>query len=199
MGKKMLITCLVASLLGVGYLSVVRPRLPEWTLQFMVNQLERDDYAMIFESGLLEELEGFEAFGTPEEKEFLLRHLLDTLSYEILGSRIEGRTAFVQVDLTVIDLRELILENRQMIVRNAFSNLGGIFGNFMSGGMEQVIMQELIALLQDETVIIPLQTRKVEVLMERSGIMWEPLITEEWVVSALGLDEFELSLEDLLN
>jgi len=180
MARKILIgifTLLI--ILAIGY-AIARPRIPEWTVQVIMNQLEEDNYAAVLES---------EDLNLTEEQEFLLQKALETFSYEITGSRIERKMAYVYADITFVDMAQLINDNRQQLLRNVLGNLG----NILSGGMEQLIMEELIELLDDETLQIPLLTQSVEIPLEKSGLLWSPLITEEWLKSELGLDELELN------
>ena len=191
MGKKIIITILVIiSILGIGYI-IARPKIPEWTVQFMVSQIQKDDYAIIFES---------EEFNRSEEEEFLLRKFLDTMSYEIIGSRIDGNLAFVAVELTLIDIEQFIIDNRQTIMRNAMGNIGGILGSMVVGvGMEEIIIHELATIFQEENVRIPLTMKEVEIPLQRAGLLWEPMIDEEWLDEVLGLNNLEITMESFLR
>ena len=191
MKRKILIVILISvALLGIGY-AVIRPRIPEWTVAHMMGQLDELDF------------DAFE-LGLNEVQEALLRQILErsleNFSYEITGSRIEGRVAYVTLNLTVIDLRQLIINNYQLLLENIQTDLGAILGTIMSGGIERVVMQELLNLLEDESIETTLTIQKAEIVLERCGLLWNPIFTYEWLLSTLGLDDFVSELlYDFLN
>ena len=193
MKQKILIVVLIISiLLGTGY-AITRRRLPEWTVTHMMAQLEDMDFDAL-------ELD------FSENQEELLRDLLEKVladfSYEITDSRIEGRMAYVTVNLTMIDLPRLVIDNYQILLGNLWTNidLSSIFGILMGDGIEQVVMQELLNLLDDESIEVTLGIREVEIPLERSGLRWNPILTYEWLLSTLGLDDMVSELlNDLFN
>lgn len=189
MARKILIgifTLLI--ILAISY-AIARPRIPEWTVQVIMNNLEEDNYAAVLES---------EDLNLTEEQEFLLQKALETFSYEITDSRIERNMAFVYADITFVDIEQLIIVNRQQLLQNVLGNLGSSIGNLLTGGAEQLVMEELVKLLEDEALEIPLLTKEVEVPLERSGFLWTPLITEEWLMSVLEFEELDFNLENSL-
>ena len=175
--------------LSLGAL-LARPYMPEWTFKFVMNQIEKDNYAIVFESPEIE---------LDEMQEELLKKVLETLSYEVQGSRIEGDLAYVTVDFTFMDLGQLILNNYQRLIEIVLGDFTDIFDHLMSGSLEQVMIQGLLTLLEDDGIEIPLMVKEVDVLLERSGLFWTPVITEEWLEAVFELDQLELNLENFLQ
>ncbi|MCL1990839.1 MAG: hypothetical protein FWG67_08125 [Defluviitaleaceae bacterium] len=194
MNKKMLIVSLVVvmlfSLLGIGY-AIVRPRLPEWTVGQMMAQLETLE---------LDEL----ALELTDGQEALFRALwdiyFDELSYEITGSTIQGSMAYVNMELTVVDLPRLVTHNHKILLANMWSNLGSLFATALNDGFEEVLIQGLLTLLEDDDIEMITTTQAIEIPLEREGLLWVPIFTDELLLSMLGLnDQLIAILDDLIN
>ena len=190
--KILIIALIVCILLGTGY-AIIRLRIPEWTVTHMMAQLEDMDFDAL----------ELDFSGNQEELLIdLLEKVIEDFSYEIIDSRIEGRMAYVTVNLTMIDMPRLIMDNYQILLENIWRDidLSLIFGILMGDGIEQVVMQELLNLLDDESIEATLSTREVEIPLERSGLGWNPILTYDWLLSTLGLDNLVLELlNDLFN
>jgi len=188
-----LIFAILLGLVGVGYATVIRPRLPEWTVTQMMEQLSELD---LHELGLEEELTASQL----ELFEVILDIVVENLSYEITNSRIEGRMAYVTLSLEVVDTPKLLLDNSDIIFNNILSNLGLLFFTALEGGIEGVIVQELLNLLTDDQTIFSMTTQEVEIELERSGFFWIPILTDEFLLSMIGLNDLDLGfLEQMIR
>lgn len=188
-----LIVVVLLGALGAGYYFVVRPRLPEWTVEQMMDQLEELDLDTLGFGDELTEVQE-ELFG------IILEMVIENLSYEITGSRIEGQMAYVTMNLETIDTPRLITDNVDIIFSNVLSNLGGLLLTVLGGGVEDVMMQEFINLLADDALVVSMTIQVVEVPLERSGFFWMPILTDEFLLSVVGLDDSTLRLlEQFMN
>jgi len=184
-----LIVAVLLSAAGAGYYFIVRPRLPEWTVVQMMDQL---DQLELEDLGFGDELSDIE-----EELFFhLLEMVIENLDYEMIDSRIEGQLAYVTVNLEIVDTPRLITDNVDIIMSNALSNLDSLFLNVLGGNTEEAIMQEFVNLLADDALTIVMTSREVEIPLERSGFFWVPIITDEFLLTIIGLDAFTLRLLD---
>jgi len=184
-----LIVAVLLSAVSAGYYFIVRPRLPEWTVVQMMDQL---DQVGLEDLGFRDELSDVEE----ELFSHLLELVIENLDYEMIDSRIEGQLAYVTVNLETVDTPRLITDNVDIIMSNALSNLDSLFLSVLGGNMEEAIMQEFINLLADDALTIVMTTQEVEIPLERSGFFWVPIITDEFLLTIIGLDAFTLRLLD---
>ena len=187
--KLILIVVILVSLLGIGYAVIVRPRLPEWTVEQMMVQLSELDLELL---GLEEDLTDSQA----ELFEIILEIVMENLSYEITGSRIERRMAYVTMNMEVVDTARLILDNYDIILNNVLSNIGSLIFSVFGEGLEEVVIGELINLLTDDALTIVMTTREIEIPLERTGFFWTPILTDEILLSMVGLDELTFGILD---
>jgi len=187
-----LIVAIILSTASAGYYFIVRPRLPEWTVAQMMDQLDQVG---------LEDLGFGDELSDVEEELFsrMLELVIENLDYEITGSRIEGEMAYVMVILETVDTPRLITDNVDIIISNALSNLDSLFLNVLGGNAEEAIMQEFVNLLADDALTIVMTTQEVEIPLERSGFFWTPIITDEFLLTISGLDESTLRLLDQIT
>lgn len=187
----LLIIAILLAAVGGGYYFIIRPRLPEWTVEQMMEQIDELDLdALGLGDGLTESQE--ELFG------IILEKVLDNLTYEIIDSRIEGQMAYVTVSLETIDTPRLVTDNIDIILSNAISNLGNLIMTILGDGTAEMIVQEFINLLADDALVVSMRVQEVEIPLERSGFFWIPILTDEFLLSIVGLDESLISLLDLL-
>jgi len=188
-----LIVVVLLSALGGGYYFIVRPRLPEWTVVQMMDQLDQlhtDD--LEFGAELTSSQE--ELFG------IFIEMALDYLIYEIIDSRIEGQMAYVTLDIETIDASRLITDNLDIIASNILSNWGNLLLTALGGDVGEAIMQEFINLLTDDALEVSMMTQTVEISLERDGFFWVPILTDELLLSVVGLDDSIIRLlEQVIN
>jgi hypothetical protein len=194
MKRKILIaTLILAILLSIGY-AIIRPQIPQFIVAQGIDELKAMDFDTL-------ELNALGVNLNENQQELMrgiLRELMEEFSYEIVDSRIEGRVAYVTMNVTVINLSALITDNYQLLFENVWTDLGSIFEVIIGGDIEQIVMQELLSLLESEDTEITLRTHEVEVLLERSGLLWKPIMTDDWLLSIFGLDDFASDLLDHL-
>lgn len=184
-----IIFAILTILLGVAY-AIIAPQLPVWTVTQMMDHLEELD---------IDELELELTELQRELFEVVLEIFLENLSYEIIDSRIEGRYAFVTMDLVVIDLTSFILDNYSIIIRNVVPNIASLIITALGGGIEEILIQELLNLLTDEAVELTLTTTQIEIPLERSGLLWIPIITDELLMSMIGIDDLSIGIRDIID
>jgi len=157
--RKIMNFILVAAILAVAYL-FAKPHIPRWTVMAVLNHLENDQFEEIF---LQTDL-------SPNE-EALLRQALMTADFEVGTSQIIGNQAHVTVEATLLDISQLVLENRQQLLANALGNIGSILSGLFAGDAADIAIGELLVLLEDESISVPFKTREVVVVLDRQ-ILW---------------------------
>lgn len=187
-GMKRWIGIIAVSLLvmvSVGYVQL-RPRLPELTVKFLLEKLEESNYAPILDSDEVEL--------TGEQRE-LVERMLESFTYEIKGSRIEKRMAYVELDISFIDLEQLIYDQRETLFKNALENFWSTLDHVLNGRTKDYLMQMLISLLSDESLIKPMKQKVIEVPLQKENVFWVPQITQEWIESVFDLESAKGLLE----
>jgi len=186
--KKIIGFVLALVVLGAAY-AVIRPQLPEWTVSVMMSHLQNGHYEELLADSDLTEVE-----------KNLIRHAVDNSSFEITGSVIEGRQATVFVELTFVDLRELVIGNRQQLMSNAFGNLGSILSGVLGGAITDTAFEQLLLLFEDEGIELPLKTRQVKVALDQQALWFAPdMETTRSHFFQLFQEELQLNLLDLLQ
>lgn len=180
----------VALLLVVGGLGYDRFQqiFPELTVRVILDKLEETDYALLLDSDEVE---------LTEQQRELLEIMLNSFAYEIKGSRIEGKRAYVKMDATFIDIKQLILEQRPTIIKNSIENIWNTLDDLLNGRTKELLMKTLLTLLNDETISKPMTTKEIEVPLQKEKFFWVPQITEEWIKSIFEVDQAEALLEEL--
>lgn len=189
-GMKKWIGIIVVSLLvvvSVGYIQL-RPRLPELTVKLLLEKLEESNYDPILDSDEIEL--------TDEQRE-LVEQMLESFTYEIKGSRIEGKMAYVELDISFIDLEQLIYEQRETLLKNTLENFWSTLEHVLNGRTKDYLMQMLLSLLSDESIIKPMKQKTIEVPLQKESFFWVPQITQEWIESVFGLEGAKELLEPL--
>lgn len=170
---------------GIGYVKFQRVY-PELTVKVILDKVQEDNYALILNSEKLEL--------TIEQRD-LVEGILSTVSYEIMGSKIEGKNAYVTIDLTFVDLEQLIVNERLTILKQVIANLFGTVEDILNGRVEERVIQTILSLLNDESIEKPMMSKRVELpLMKQKGL-WIPNITEEWLDETFDIPDSE----DILN
>lgn len=149
--------------------NVVQFNLPEWTANLILSRLEQTGFEEVFQH---------EGLDLPPNQELLLQKALATVTHEIIGSRIEGERAYVAVDLTFMDLQQLVEENIGQLLNNAMGNLSTLLSGLIGGEVIDTALGELLTLLEDPSLHIPLKTRQVEVVLKRQFLWWVPEMEE---------------------
>lgn len=188
MKKWMLIV--VALLLAVGGFGYYRFQqiFPELTVRVILDKLEETDYALLLDSDEVE---------LTEQQREILEIMLDSFDYEIKGSRIEDKMAYVKMDVTFIDIEQLILEQRSNIIKNSIENIWSTLDDLLNGRTKELLLNTLLTLLNDETISKPMTTKEIEVPLQKENFFWVPQITEEWIKSVFEVDQAEALLEEL--
>jgi len=188
MMRKFLNVLLPIGILVVAYL-LIQPMIPRFTVGFVLGRLEESQYEEIFSQVELS-----------VNEEALLRSVLESASYEIVGSRIEGDRAYVSLELTVLDMQELVLENHQQLLTNALGNLGNLLSGILGGDFADTAKGELVVLLQDDSIARPFQTRELEVVLDRQFLWFVPNLEATLPqFEALMQEEINFNIADLLQ
>ncbi|MCL2560572.1 MAG: hypothetical protein FWE07_08805 [Turicibacter sp.] len=195
MKRKILIAVVaLLLLLGLGY-AVIRPHIPEWVVGQMMAQITELEVA---------ELE-FDVEMSDSQHELVVilgDFLLDTLTYDITGSRIEGRAAYVTMNLTFVNIPRLLIDNAQLAIDSVSTDFG-FFLNVLFGdiNLEELLVDVIGDVLVNDNLRVTMVTQEVEVELERAGLLWQPLITDEWLLEIFGLDNLDFLdiLEELIQ
>lgn len=172
---------------GIGYVKFQQV-FPELTVKVMFDKVQEDDYALILNS---EELSL-----TVEERE-LLESVLSTISYEIKGSRIEGQVAYVTVDLTFVDVLQLIINERMTILKQVLTNFFGTIEDILNGRGQEVIVNTILSLMKDEGIEKPMMSSTIELPLKKEKGFWIPDVTEEWLNETFKIPTQEQILDKL--
>lgn len=180
----------VSLLLVIGGFSYYRFQqlFPELTVRVILDKLEETDYALLLDSDEVE---------LTEQQREILEIMLNSFTYEIKGSRIEGKMAYVKMDVTFIDIKQLILEQRSTIIKNSIENIWSTLDDLLNGRTKELLLKTVLTLLNDETISKPMTTKEIEVPLQKEKFFWVPQITEEWIKSVFEVDQAEALLEEL--
>ncbi len=168
--KKWMIVLVAFIILVIGGIFVNR-HLPEWMVKGGLAYAKKDDYAIVLES---------DKMLLDNDQKAVAKQILQTASYEVRGTRIEGDEAFVTVDVTLVDLMQLINDERKTIFKNTLSDWKQTLDDLFNNRIEGIVIRQL-AMVLEETSIKPMTTVMVEVPFERAYLWWKPVMTEDWI------------------
>ena len=156
---------------GVGYIKFQQV-FPELTVKVMFDKVQEDDYALI--------LNWDELTLTDQERD-LLQSVLSTISYEIKGSRIEGQEAYVTVDLTFVDVLQLIINERLTILKQVLTNFFGTIDDIFNGRGQDMLVNTILSLMENEQIEKPMMSKTIDLPLKKQKGLWVPDLTEEWL------------------
>lgn len=188
--KKLIKALVFLGVLALGLYVFAVPRIPEWTVSIVLGHMKNQGAQQLLQE---------EGAVMGENETILVQKFLDHLSYEVLGSSIEGDRAYVDVDFTLPDLNRLIEDNWQALSANLLQDIGGVLGALFGGSIQEAAMGHFVLLLEDPAIEIPLMPYLVTVPLERRHyIFWEPVITDEWIETTFG-PLFNLDFDDFFR
>ena len=172
---------------GVGYIKFQQV-FPELTVKVMFDKVQEDDYALILNSD--------ELTLTDQERD-LLQSVLSTNSYEIKGSRIEGQEAYVTVDLTFVDVLQLIINERLTILKQVLTNFFGTIDDIFNGRGQDMLVNTILSLMENEQIEKPMMSKTIDLPLKKQKGLWVPDLTEEWLNETFKIPTQEQILDKL--
>ncbi|MEO3111301.1 hypothetical protein [Turicibacter sanguinis] len=172
---------------GVGYIKFQQV-FPELTVKVMFDKVQEDDYALILNSD--------ELTLTDQERD-LLQSVLSTISYEIKGSRIEGQEAYVTVDLTFVDVLQLIINERLTILKQVLTNFFGTIDDIFNGRGQDMLVNTILSLMENEQIEKPMMSKAIDLPLKKQKGLWVPDLTEEWLNETFKIPTQEQILDKL--
>ena len=101
---------LVLLIIGGVY---VNRHLPEWMIKGGLAYVQKTDYALILES---------DKVSLNADQKAVAKDVLQTMTYDVKGTRLLGDEAFVTVEVTLVDLMQLIDNEKEAIFKNTLSD-----------------------------------------------------------------------------
>lgn len=172
---------------GVGYIKFQQV-FPELTVKVMFDKVQEDDYALILNSD--------ELTLTDQERD-LLQSVLSTISYEIKGSRIEGQEVYVTVDLTFVDVLQLIINERLTILKQVLTNFFGTIDDIFNGRGQDMLVNTILSLMENEQIEKPMMSKTIDLPLKKQKGLWVPDLTEEWLNETFKIPTQEQILDKL--
>ena len=172
---------------GVGYIKFQQV-FPELTVKVMFDKVQEDDYALILNSD--------ELTLTDQERD-LLQSVLSTISYEIKGSRIEGQEEYVTVDLTFVDVLQLIINERLTILKQVLTNFFGTIDDIFNGRGQDMLVNTILSLMENEQIEKPMMSKTIDLPLKKQKGLWVPDLTEEWLNETFKIPTQEQILDKL--
>lgn len=171
---------------GVSYVKF-QEVFPELTVKVMLDKVQEDNYARVLDSDKLT---------LSEEQRELLETVLSTISYDIKGSRIEGKEAFVTIDLTFVDVLQLVVNERMTILKQVLTDFVTTLDDLLNNRKETLMMRTLLMVLQDESIQKPMMNKTIDLPLKKERGFWLPNITEEWLHETFEIpDDIEILKE----
>ena len=110
-----------------------------------------------------------ETFALNEDELDVLNWLLSTLKFGMVDNEIEGDSAIITVEMQFLDLEQYILDNRDLWIRDML--------NFHQRSLQK-----------KEGYVLPSILKETEIRLERKGLNWSIIMTEEWLESMFNLE-----------
>ena len=104
------------------------------------------------------------------------------MTYDVKGTRLLGDEAFVTVEVTLVDLMQLIDNEKEAIFKNTLSDWKQTLNDLFNQRIEGVVIRQL-ALVLEQTSEKPMTTVTIEVPFVREYLWWKPVMTKEWIES----------------
>ena len=146
-------------------------QLPEVLVKVGVQQIQKNDYALILEN---------EKIGLSDEQKIVVQELLKSATYEVEEMTITGNEAKVPVEITLVDVMELIFDEGKVIFKNTLSDWRQTLSDLFNKRFDELAIRQL-ALVLEQTSKKPMKQLMVEVPFKQYYLGWKLDITEEWV------------------
>ena len=159
---------LVLLIIGGVY---VNRHLPEWMIKGGLAYVQKTDYALILES---------DKVSLDTDQKAVAKDVLQTMTYDEKGTRLLGDEAFVTVEVTLVDLMQLIVDEKEAIFKNTLADWKQTLNDLFNQRIEGVVIRQL-ALVLEQTSEKPMTTVTIEVPFVREYLWWKPVMTKEWI------------------
>ncbi|MDE5977285.1 MAG: hypothetical protein K2G70_02305 [Turicibacter sp.] len=153
----------------------VNRHLPEWMIQVGLLYLEKTDYALVLDNNRIT---------LDEDQTVIAKEVIETMNCEVEGSEIVGDEAFVRISMTLVDLMQLSLNEKERVFQNTLADWQQTLDDLMNDRLEGIVLRQL-ALIIDQVQEKPMKTMVIEIPFEREYLWWCPVVTNEWVESVV--------------
>lgn len=148
---------------------------PELLVKVGVQQIQKNDYALILEN---------EKIGLSDKQKIVVQELLKSATYEVEEMTITGNEAKVPVEITLVDVMELIFDEGMVIFKNTLSDWRQTLSDLFNKQFDELAIRQL-ALVLEQTSKKPMKQLMVEVPFKQHYLGWKLDITEEWVKAVM--------------
>ena len=155
---------------GVGYIKFQQV-FPELTVKVMFDKVQEDDYALILNSD--------ELTLTDQERDLL------------------GQEAYVTVDLTFVDVLQLIINERLTILKQVLTNFFGTIDDIFNGRGQDMLVNTILSLMENEQIEKPMMSKTIDLPLKKQKGLWVPDLTEEWLNETFKIPTQEQILDKL--
>lgn len=166
---------LMTLVLLIGGGIYVHRQLPKWMIQGGIVYLEKTNYEMILDSPKV---------SLDSDQKLIAKEMLESATFDVVDSTIEKDQAMVMVNVTLIDLMQLIKDERETIFKNTMTDWRQTLNDLFNQQLEGLAIRQLARILE-ESEVKPMMTMTVEVPFVRSYLWWKPVITKEWIQSVI--------------
>ena len=153
----------------------VHYHLPEFLVKVGAQEIQENDYELILEN---------EKLGLSENQKVVVHELLKSATYEVKDMKIMGNEAKVPVELTLVDVIELIFDKGGVIFKNTLSDWRQTLSDLFKKRFDELAIRQL-ALVLEQTSQKPMKQLIIEIPFKQHYLGWKLDITEEWIETVM--------------
>ena len=175
MKKRLVILCSMVIILLVGI--VVYFQLPQWLVRGGLYYLKETEYTAILDSNKLD---------LDEDQRVIAQEVLNTLEYTVGQTHFVENEAWVEAEFEVIDIPQLIIDERNDILKNTLSDWRRVIDDLVNDRVQGTMTRLLATILtQTKDKDRPTKRLSVEIPFVRSYLGWKLDIDDQWVKKVL--------------
>ncbi len=148
---------------------------PELLVKVGVQQIQKNDYELILEN---------EKIRLSDEQKVVVHELLKSATYEVKDMTITGNEAKVPVELTLVDVMQLIFDEGKAIFKNTVSDWRKTLSDIFNKRFDELAIRQL-AFVLEQTSKKPMKQLIVEVPFKQHYLGWKLDITQEWIETVM--------------
>lgn len=175
MKKRLIILWSIVIILVGGV--VVYFHLPQWLVRGGLYYLKETEYTTILDS---------KSLGLDEDQKVIAQQVLNTLEYTVGETHFNGKEAFVETEFEVVDIPQLVVDERNDIFKNTLSDWRRVIDDLWNERLPGTITRQLAMILtQTKDKDRPTKRLKVEIPFVSSYLGWKLDIDDQWVKKVL--------------
>ena len=153
----------------------VHYHLPEFLVKVGAQEIQENNYELILEN---------DKIGLSDEQKVVVHELLKSVTYEIKDMKVMGNEAKVPVELTLVDVLELIFDESKAIFKNTLSDWRQTLSDLFKKRFDELAIRQL-ALVLEQTSQKPMKQLIIEIPFKQHYLGWKLDITEEWIETVM--------------